>query len=291
MFSNRSDDGRSKFSFEFFPPKSPKSSSNLFETIRHLSALKPRCVSVTCGAAGTSRQLTRDLTIQIKKKVDIPVVSHLTCVDSTRSDIEGILQNYIENDITSILALRGDPPMGEDAFCAPADGFAYASELVKFIRKSFPNVDLGVAGYPEGHHETPNRLREIEYLRRKVDAGADYICTQLFFDNHEFYDFCERCRYAGITVPIIAGIMPVTSRKGLYRMADLAAGSRIPAKLLRAVEQADSQSDVEKIGIDWATAQVADLLENDVAGIHFFTLNKYRASETVCRAITGDTFF
>ncbi len=288
MFADQPDGERSKFSFEFFPPKSAKASRDLFETIKHLAALKPRYVSVTYGAGGTTRLLTRDLIIQIKREVDVPVVSHLTCVGSSRAEIEELLRNYVINDICSILALRGDPPLGEDTFRTPPDGFNYACELVDFIRGSFPAMHIGVAGYPEGHHETPNRLKEIEYLRRKVDAGADYICTQLFFDNHEFYDFCERCEHAGINVPIIAGIMPVTSRTGLYRMADLAAGSRIPARLLREVEQASSQSEVEKIGVDWATAQTADLLANGVDGIHFFTLNKYRATEKICRAMMPD---
>jgi methylenetetrahydrofolate reductase (NADPH) len=139
-------------------------------------------------------------------------------------------------------------------------------------------MGIGVAGFPEGHPATPNRLREIEYLKAKVDAGADYICTQLFFDNRDFYDFCERCEIAGIRVPILAGIMPITSLKGMHRMADLAAGAHIPAKLLRALMRADSDEHVEKVGVHWATQQVMDLLDNGVRGIHFYTLNKSKAT-------------
>ena len=154
----------------------------------------------------------------------------------------------------------------------------YAGELVAFIKKYFPALGVGVAGFPEGHPDTPNRLKEMEYLKLKVDQGADYVCTQLFFDNNDFFDFCERAQLAGIRVPIIAGIMPVTSRKGLARMANLALGAHFPAKLLRALSRAENDEYVEKVGVHWATEQVRDLIDHNVRGVHFYTLNKSKAT-------------
>lgn len=266
------------FSFEFFPPKTEEASRALFESIQELSPLKPSYVSVTYGAGGSTRQLTHDLVVRLKKETHLTIVSHLTCVGSSKDEIHSILSKYAESGIENIMALRGDPPKGQTNFQPHPDGFKNATELVAFIKKYFPHMGIGVAGFPEGHPDTPNRLKEIEYLKAKVDAGADYICTQLFFENADFYDFCERCELAGIRVPIIAGIMPVTSRKGLARMAELALGARFPAKLLRAISRAENDEYVEKVGVHWATQQVMDLLDHKVAGVHFYTLNKSKAT-------------
>ncbi|HMV36447.1 MAG TPA: methylenetetrahydrofolate reductase, partial [Turneriella sp.] len=170
-------------------------------------------------------------------------------------------------------------------FVPHPDGFHYAAELVAFIKKHFPQMGVGVAGFPEGPPETPNRLKEIEHLKAKVDAGADYICTQLFFDNHDFYDYRERCELAGIHVPIIAGIMPITSRKGMQRMAELSLGSRFPAKLLRALARAEDDEYAENVGIHWATEQVRDLIDHGVAGVHFYTLNKSKATLKIYQSL------
>ncbi len=276
---------RTNISFEFFPPKTEETSARLFDTISRLAPLEPCYVSVTYGAGGTTRKLTYELILKIRERSDIPVVSHLTCIGAPREEIHEILTRYWESGIHNVLALRGDPPKGETSFARPENGFGYASELVAYIREHFPKTGIGVAGYPEGHSETPNRLQELDNLKRKIDAGADYICTQLFFDNRDFYDFCERCECAGIHVPIIAGLMPISSRKGLYRMADLAAGSRIPAKLLKAIERADSDENVENVGIHWAAHQAMDLLDNGVDGIHFYTLNKSTAPLRIYEAL------
>lgn len=269
---------RTAFSFEFFPPKDPRSSEQLFSTISRLIPLKPAYVSVTYGAGGTTRNLTNDLVKRIQNETDLTVVSHLTCVGTSKDEIRSILESYQQSGICNIMALRGDPPRGVSNFTMHPDGFSYASELVSFIKKHFPEMGIGVAGYPEGHPETPNRMKEIDYLKMKIDSGADYICSQLFFDNRDFYDFCERCELAGINVPILAGIMPVTSRKGMYRMADLAAGARYPAPLLKALERAEDDNYFEKVGLHWATEQVRDLLDNGVRGIHFYTLNRSKAT-------------
>lgn len=273
------------FSFEFFPPKTHDAWDRLFDTIADLRTLKPSWVSVTYGAGGSTRENTHNIVMRIKTETDLSVVSHLTCVESCRDDIMAILERYDRHDVRNILALRGDPPAGQKTWKAGTDGFAYAIELVTFIKKHFPHMSVGVAGFPEGHPETPNRLQEIDHLKAKVDAGADYIITQLFFDNRDFYDFRERCEIAGIHVPIIAGIMPVITKSGMIRMAELAAGARFPAPLLKAVQRAEAGGNVEKVGIHWATEQVRDLLDNNVRGIHFYTLNNANATLEIYKAL------
>ena len=280
--------GRKKptFSFEFFPPKTPKASEELFNTIRDLIPLSPSYVSITYGAGGSTRDLTHELVLRLRNETRLTVVSHLTCVDADRAEIAEILDRYHRNGIENIMALRGDPPQGQREFHRPEDGFAYAAELVAYIRKEYPHMCIGVAGYPEGHPETPNRLKEMDHLKAKVDAGADYICTQLFFSNRDFFDFRERCILAGINVPVIAGIMPITSLSSMQRMADLAKGARYPARLLKALARAETDADVERVGTHWATEQVLDLLDRGVDGVHFYTLNKSRTTlsiyETLC---------
>jgi methylenetetrahydrofolate reductase (NADPH) len=260
-------------SFEFFPPKTEEASKTLFESIKELAPTQPSYVSVTYGAGGSTRELTHDLVMRLQQETQLTVVAHLTTVGSSRDEIKALLETYTTSGIENIMALRGDPPKGQE-FTPAVDGFAYAADLVAFIKQHFPKLGIGVAGFPEGHPSTPNRLKDIENLKAKVDAGADYICTQLFFDNNDFYDFCERCEIAGIKVPIIAGIMPVTSLKGLTRTAEIALGARIPAKLLRAVLRAEDDDAVEKIGVHWASQQAFDLFDRKVAGIHFYTLNR-----------------
>lgn len=268
---------RPAFSFEFFPPRSPDAARLLYDTISSLAALHPSFVSVTYGAGGSTRHLTHELVTRIQSRADLVVVAHLTCVGSLASEIRRILDTYHEGGIENVMALRGDPPRGDADFSPTEGGFAHAGELVAFIRGEFPAMGIGVAGYPEGHPATPNRLREIELLKEKVDAGADYICTQLFFDNRVFFDFCERCELAGIRVPIIAGIMPILSRKNLVAMADKAAGVCYPARLLKALNRASDDTSFENVGIHWATEQVLDLLDHGVRGIHFYTFNRAKA--------------
>lgn len=263
------------FSFEFFPPATEQGWEKLFHTVAELRPLKPAYVSVTYGAGGSTRDRTHKLVTRIRQETELTVVAHLTCVGASREEIHHVLENYRASGVKNILALRGDPPSGQKFSPAP-DGFSYAADLVAYIRKHFPEMCIGVAGYPEGHPGTPNRLLEIEYLKAKVDSGADYIVTQLFFENRDFYDFRERCELAGIHVPILAGIMPITTRKGMERMAELSAGSRFPAALLRAISRTDSDSMVRNVGIHWATEQVRDLIDNKVRGIHFYTLNQSR---------------
>ena len=247
------------FSFEFFPPKTKKSSDELFRSIKELVPIKPAYVSVTYGAGGSARDLTHDLVLRLKEETNITVVAHLTTIGATRWEIKEILERYAESGIENIMALRGDPPKGSQGYIQPKNGFRYAAELVTYIKKNFPQMGVGVAGYVEGHPETPNRLKEMDYLKAKVDAGADYICTQLFFKNSDFYDYRERCAFAGIEIPIIAGIMPIITRNGMKRLSELALGARIPAKLLRAISRTSDDDGVERVGIQWSTQQAFDL--------------------------------
>jgi methylenetetrahydrofolate reductase (NADH) len=277
------------FSFEFFPPKTPEAADTLYRTIRDLEAYMPDFVSVTYGAGGSTRALTHDLVERIQSTTKLDPIPHLTCVCHNEQEIEAILLRYGRSDIANILALGGDRSSGipQDK---SQDAFQHAIDLVKFIRRfndsgAHPDrrgFGIGVAGFPEGHPATPNRLLEMDYFKAKVDAGADYIITQLFFDNHDFLDFRERCALAGIHIPIIAGIMPITSIGGLKRMAELAGGARFPAKLLRALQPCqDDPEMVRCVGIQYASEQCRGLLESDVAGIHFYTLNRSDATRVI----------
>lgn len=282
--------GGPTFSFEFFPPKSAEAAEALYTTISELEVFAPSFVSVTYGAGGSTRELTHDLVVRIKNTTSLDPIPHLTCVCHQEEDIRSILERYAAEGVGNILALGGDPPRGLSHYNKADDAFQHAADLVRYIRQFSEKGEhpdkrgfgIGVAGFPEGHPATPNRLKEMDYLKAKVDEGADYIVTQLFFHNDDFHDFRDRCELAGIRVPIIAGIMPVNSIKGMERMAELAAGARFPAKLLRALARAgEDPAAVERVGIHYATEQCSDLLAHDVAGIHFYTLNKSHATREI----------
>jgi methylenetetrahydrofolate reductase (NADPH) len=249
----------------------------------------PHFVSVTYGAGGSTRDLTHDLVERIQHTTKLDPIPHLTCVCHTEAEIEAILLRYAKSAIGNILALGGDRPAGI-AYDKSRDSFQYAIDLVKFIRRfnesgTHPErrgFGIGVAGFPEGHPATPNRLLEMDYFKAKVDAGADYIVTQLFFDNRDLLDFRERCALNDIHIPIIAGIMPITSIKGFKRMAELAGGARFPAKLLRALQRCQNDPEmVRRVGVHFALEQCHDLLDNGVAGIHFYTLNRSDATRVI----------
>jgi methylenetetrahydrofolate reductase (NADPH) len=275
------------FSFEFFPPKTDRASAELFESIAQLQALRPSFVSVTYGAGGSTRERTHDLVVRIQRETDLTAVSHLTCVCHSQEELGAILDRYASSGIENILALGGDPPQNMANFDRSRDAFQFAEQLVRYVRSQTSIADprgfgIGVAGFPEGHPGTPNRLLEMDHLKRKVDAGADYICTQLFFSNPDFYDFRERCELAGIKVPILAGIMPITSRENMVRMAALALGARIPGRLQRAIQRCgEDPPAVARVGVHWATEQCRDLLDNQVRGIHFYTLNRSDATRQI----------
>lgn len=284
------------FSFEFFPPKTQEGARSLTDTIVELQAFHPSFVSVTYGAGGGSRTLTRNVVNDLQNR-GIPTVPHLTCVGHTEEELEEILHGYINAGARAVLALRGDPPRNAPP-AQSREAFSHASELVRFIRnweerQKLPyRLTIGVAGFPEGHPDSRNRLREMDHLKAKLDEGADYICTQLFFDNHAFFDYRDRCRLMGIDVPIIAGIMPITTISGMNRMADLSAGTNFPARLLKAMLRAGGDREsIERIGINYASNQCGELLDAEVDGIHFYTLNRSRATLKIYRNLGINNYY
>ena len=281
-------------SFEFFPPRTDAGWDALFRRISDFEALGPSFVSVTYGAGGSTREQTHDLVMRLKESTRLDPVPHLTCVCHSEQEISGILERYAQRGISNIMALHGDPPASVPDYDRSDDAFRYAIDLVKFIRRfneqgSHPDprgFGVGVAGFPEGHPDTPNRLRELEHLKAKVDAGADYVCTQMFFDNRMYYDWCERCELAGIRVPLVAGVMPITSTKTLKRMAELSGGTRFPAPLLKQLERCgDDAEAVRRVGTHWATEQCRDLIDHGVGGIHFYTLNQSDATKQIYQTL------
>jgi len=260
-------------SFEVFPPKREGNLDSLYVTITELAELKPDFISVTYGAGGSTREKTIEISSRVKNGFKLEVLAHLTCVQSTKDDIAGILDSLKEEDVENILALRGDPPEGTERFIKTEGGFGYANELVQFI-KTRTDFSVGVAGYPEGHIDAPNLKVDMINLKRKVDAGADFILTQLFFNNDAFYNFRDHAMTLGIDVPILPGIFPILNYNQIIRIASLA-GVRIPARLGEKVEKnKDKPQEVEKYGIEYAIIQVENLIKDGIAGLHLYCMNK-----------------
>ena len=276
--------GLPALSFEFFPPKSEVGFTQLYQTIDELRPLKPTYVSVTYGAGGSTRQKTVDLVERIQKELAIRSMAHLTCVGHTADEIGSIIDALWASGIRNVLALRGDPPVGQSQFTATEGGFANSSELVKYIRARH-DFCIGVAGYPEGHPQCLNRTRDLEHLKQKVDNGGNFIITQLFFDNADFYRFRDAARSMGIKVPIVAGLMPILNVAQTKRFVSMC-GAKIPHPLLTKLEGLEANpEEVHAAGIDYAIRQCRDLLANGVDGLHFYTLNKSKASVEICRAL------
>ncbi len=276
--------GRPSFSFEFFPPKTEQARINLRETILELRELKPTYVSVTYGAGGSTRDLTVELVSEIKRDHGIEAMAHLTCVGASRGELRGILYRLAAAGIENVIALRGDPPKGETQFTPAPGGFAYANELAAMIRESFPFCIAG-ACYPEKHIECPTFEQDLENLKRKVEAGVDFLITQLFFDNQKYFDFVDRVRAMGITAPIIPGVMPITNVEQVERFTRMC-GATIPQPLMSELDRHRSRPEaVLSLGVAHATAQCLELLQKGAAGIHFYTLNKSFATRTILTAI------
>lgn len=268
------------FSFEFFPPKDAEGVERLFETIAELRPYAPDYVSVTYGAAGSTQRLTVELVRRIKQEVGIEAMAHLTCVGATRDDLAGVLGELRSGGIDNVIALRGDPPRGETTFKQTAGGFAHAAELVALTRARF-DFCIAAACYPEKHTESPDAETDLHHLKAKVDAGVDFLITQLFFDNADYFRFVERARKSGITVPIVAGIMPITNLSQIKRFTALC-GSSIPGPLLEKLEACGADADaVRALGVEHATAQCKDLLARGAPGIHFYTLNRSLATRHI----------
>jgi methylenetetrahydrofolate reductase (NADPH) len=278
--------GQPTISFEFFPPKTEEGFVSLFKTIEDLRPLNPSYVSVTYGAGGSTRQKTVQLVERIQTQLGIRSMAHLTCVGHTADEIGGILDDLWRAGIQNVLALRGDPPAGQMSFVATEGGFANADALVAYVR-SRHDFCIGVAGYPEGHPQCLNLTRDLEHLKRKVDNGANFIVTQLFFDNEDFYRFRDKAQSVGIKVPIIAGIMPIGNVAQIKRFISMC-GAKIPHSLLLKLEAVErSPESVYAAGVDYAVQQCRDLVANKVEGIHFYTLNKSKATVDICKALNA----
>jgi len=268
------------FSFEFFPPKDNDGFDKLFETIDNLKPLNPAFVSVTYGAGGSTRSKTIVLVGRIKKEIGLESMAHLTCVGHNSDEILNVLESIKKQNVDNVLALRGDPPAGEINFTKPNNGFGYAVELVQFICERF-SFCIGVAGYPEGHPESLNREEDLFHLKKKVLAGASFIVTQLFFDNKYYFDFVANLRKIGVNVPVIPGIMPIVNLKQIKRFTKMC-GATIPHDLMVRLEEVqDDPESVCQIGIDHAANQCRKLLMQGAPGIHFYTLNRSRATLSV----------
>jgi methylenetetrahydrofolate reductase (NADPH) len=277
--------GERLVSFEFFPPKTDKGLENLELSIKALQPCRPSYVSVTYGAGGSTREKTIDLVTRIKKESGIEAMAHLTCVGSTKDEIKSILDRLAEAGVDNVLALRGDPPKGEDAFKKTEGGFAYANELMAFIKEEDYPFCVGGACYPEGHPESDDLDHDMDALIKKVAAGADFLITQLFFDNQDYFPFVRRARHAGIHVPIIPGLMPVTDFAQIKRFTKMC-GARIPQELYRRLKIVErDRSAVVATGMYWTTRQAKYLLEGGAPGIHFYTLNKSSATLAVHAAL------
>jgi methylenetetrahydrofolate reductase (NADPH) len=277
------------FSFEFFPPKTDEGTANLLKTLEDLAPLEPGFVSVTYGAGGSTRDRTVELVTRIKRDTGIEAMAHLTCVGHTREELRGLLRTLADAKIENVLVLRGDPPQGQKTYEPVEGGFRHASELVRFIREEDFNFCLGGACYPEGHVETASRDDDLRHLKAKVDAGLDFVITQLFFDNAFYFDFVERARRAGINVPIVPGIMPITNFEQVHRFTRMC-GATVPMRLGLQLERVKDQPEaLVQLGVAHATVQCMELLSRGVPGIHFYTLNKSPATRMIVSALRART--
>ena len=277
---------RRAVSFEFFPPKDDAGFASLFATIEALKALDPSYVSVTYGAGGSTRRKTVELVKRIKHEIGIESMAHLTCVGANRDEIGTVLDDLAAAGLDNVLPLRGDPPKGESDFVPTPGGFRYANELVAFIRERH-SFCLGGACYPEKHPEAPSAEADLDNLKRKVDAGVDFLITQLFFDNDDYLRFRERAVAAGVRVPILAGIMPILNVKQIKRFTRMC-GASLPNTLRQKIEAVEDDAEaVRQVGIYHATRQCEDLLRDGVPGIHFYTLNRSTATRAIYQSIKG----
>ena len=275
--------GRPCFSFEFFPPKTDEGARTLFSTIEALRPLDPAFVSLTYGAGGSTRTRTVDLAKRIQSEIGLTVMSHITCAGSTREELVAIFRDLRQAGVENVLALRGDAPKDGSA---PTGELHYATDLVGLLRDEF-DFSVGGACYPEVHPEAADAATDIVHLAEKVARGAEFLVSQLFFDNDRYFAFVERARAAGITVPIVPGIMPITDYRQIARFTAMC-GATIPASLRAALEdRIDEPEAVAELGVAYATLQCVDLLERGAPGIHFYTLNKSPATRAVVSAIAA----
>ncbi|WP_417722258.1 methylenetetrahydrofolate reductase [NAD(P)H] [Salipiger sp.] len=274
---------RPEISFEFFPPRNIEATFRLWDTVQSLAPLAPRFVSVTYGAGGTTRELTRDVVATLHKHSGLKVAAHLTCVDATREETLNIARQFREAGVNDIVALRGDPPKGASGFTAHADGFGSSVELIEALRES-GDFTIRVGAYPDKHPEAPTATADVEYLKRKFDAGATEALTQFFFEAESFFRFRDACEKAGIDKPIVPGILPIENWKGARRFAE-ATGTKIPAWVIEAFEAAERDGRQDLLATALCTELCTELLEGGVDKLHFYTLNRPELTRDVCYAL------
>lgn len=274
------------YSFELFPPKTEKGHTNLLNTIQALSELKPDFISCTYGAGGGSRDKTFDIVEYIQQKHQTVSMAHLTCVMNTRDDIRSILEDVKNRGIRNILALRGDPPADNPDWTPGEDNFKYSSELAGFIRSEFQDeFGIAVAGFPEGHILCPDRDQDADFLKMKIDAGADFVITQLFFNNQDYFDYVKRLRDRELNVRVVPGMIPITDYKALCRFTALC-GASISEEVKTIFEPlADDKEATMKAGIDFCIKQCRELLDGGAPGLHFYTLNKIQPTAQILEAV------
>jgi len=271
-------------SFELFPPKTEAGEANLYKNVAALMEYAPDFITCTYGAGGSTRDKTLEIIEKVKSQFNIPVASHLTLVGSSKDDLRGYLSKAKEQGVDFIVALRGDPPKGETEFTQAEGGLQYANELVELINDEFSDFGVLVAGYPETHKDAVSPEVDLENLKRKVDAGSDAVVTQLFYDNDDFYRFRDRCQKIGINVPIVPGLLPVTSLKQIKKITSMCA-SKLPKKFVDSLSKSDDLKEQYKAGVDLAIEQTGDLIAGGIEAVHFYVLNKSQATSDILRAI------
>jgi len=288
---NRLQSGDPLFSIEFFPPKSDASAEQLLRSAEALTAYSPDFASITYGAGGSTRSRTLKYARHLREDYGYTVMPHLTCVGHSRDELRGIIAEFREAGLCQIMALRGDPPKGETDFNPHPDGLHYANELVSLIHETYPECTVGVAGYPETHPEAPSPDIDLLNLKRKVDTGAHFITTQLFFDNAKYFEFVERARQAKIDLPVLPGLMCVTSHQQALRFCEMC-GTSMPAELDQKLRAAGEDSAaVEAVGIDWVYGQARELLERGAPGIHLYILNRKGPAVTLMEKLKAAGFY
>jgi methylenetetrahydrofolate reductase (NADPH) len=278
--------GKFGLSFELFPPKTPHGVATLFQHVGRLIEFRPSFITCTYGAGGSTQDMTLEITARVHRDFGVPVATHLTCVGRTVDQLREYVRAAIELDVMNVVALRGDPPRGDTKFRPVQGGLSHANELVSLLGAEFAGLGIAVAGYPETHQEAPSAEVDLANLKRKVEAGADVVITQLFYDNEDYFRFSERCCAIGITVPIVPGLLPVTNFAQIQRITSLC-GAKLPADFVRRLEAAGEDVEAQfKVGVEFATRQTQGLIDSGVPGIHFYVLNRSEAAAEVLNNVS-----
>jgi len=274
-------------SLEFFPPKTEEDTRRLFLAASRLKEFDPDFVSVTYGAGGSTRELTQGITARLQNELGWLMMPHLTCVGTTKEELKEIIQSFYDEGFRNIMTLRGDPPKGEDTFVATTNGFRYASDLVAFIKENFPEICMGVAGYPEKHPEALSQNEDLKHLKYKVDQGGDFITTQLFYDNQVYFDFVKNLKQMGIEQPVLPGILPVLNVEQVKRF-----GITLPEPLFQRLSDTGEDKEAQReVGVAWAVDQIAELLDNGAPGVHLYIMNMSKSALSILEGLKAKGYF